>query len=87
MRAAEIALDRTSQPVEILDEDWPVEAVNVANPLDVGFRSGLGRNRHCRITRQIDHRKGNKRNSQGDKKRHAQPLQSECKHYRLPSEV
>ena len=56
--AAEIAAQRAGEPVEILHGDGPVEAVELADRLDVGGPRALAGDGDGRVAGDIDHREG-----------------------------
>ena len=65
----------TGEPVEILDDDGPVEAVELADRLDVRRPRAFAGDGDSRIARDVDHREGDERDGQRHQQRDTQPLQ------------
>src|SRR5262249_19415824 len=63
-RLAEIALERSPQPAEVLDSQRPVEAVGLAHHLDVGLARPLASDGERWIARQSQQYEGDRRDEQ-----------------------
>ena len=74
IRTPEIPAQGAGEPIEILDGDGPVEAVELANRLDVGGTCALAGDGNRRIARNVDHREGDQRDRQRHQQRDTQPL-------------
>ena len=70
--AAEIAAQGTGEPVEILHGDRPVEAVELADRLDVCGPRAFAGDGDGRIARDVDHREGDERDGQRHQQRDTQ---------------
>ena len=64
------------------DGDGPVEAVELADRLDVGGTRALAGDGNRRVARDVDHREGDERDRQRHQQRDTQPLQGKCEHGR-----
>ena len=78
--AAEVAAQRPRQPVEELDHDRPVEAVELADGFDVLGPGALAGDGNRRIAGDIDHGEGDEGDRQRHQHRQSQTLDCEGEH-------
>ena len=78
--AAEIALQETTDPVEILQDQRPVETEEFTHRRDVAGRSPLAGHRRGGIAGHVDEQEGDHRSDSHHEKRHQQAFENEEEH-------
>ena len=78
--AAEIALHRSAQPIDVLHEKRAVVAVDPADILDIVLGGRFAGERHGGIARQVEQREGHHGDGDGDQDRNPQPLERVVQH-------